>query len=79
MNQISLNQTGGKHMVQAPWPLSSNEQQATLQGEKNVTVVEVGYKNTLQEIPEVIQLKLCVVQRIFARDNTPGILKVSWV
>lgn len=62
-------------MVQAPWPLSSNEQQqAMLQGEKNITVVEVGYKNTLQGIPGVIQLKVCVVQRIFVRQHNrdPG-------
>lgn len=67
-------------MVQAPWPLSSNEQQqAVLQGAKNKTLVEVRYKNTLQGISEVIQLKGCVVQRVFVRDNTTGILEVSWV
>lgn len=52
-------------MVQAPWHLSSNEQQqAVLQGAQNKAVVEVRYKNTLQGIPEVIQLKGCVVQGI---------------
>lgn len=67
-------------MAQAPWPLSSNEQQqAVLQGAKNKTLVEVRYKNTLQGISEVIQLKGCVVQRVFVRDNTTGILEVSWV
>lgn len=67
-------------MVQAPWPLSSNEQlQAMVQGEENKTGVEVRYKNILQGIPEVLQLEVCVVQRIFVRDSTIGILEVSWV
>lgn len=66
-------------MAQAPWPLGSNEQQqAMLQGEKSQNSGGSRYKNTLQAIPEVIQLMVYVMQRIFARDNTTGILEVSW-
>lgn len=67
-------------MVLMPWPSISNEQQwAKCNEKKKTTNGGSGVQKNPKGIPKVIQLKVCVEQRMLRRNDAAGTRVVSWV